>query len=74
MGNILFKIFGSVFILLGILGLVSGALNLYSGQSQAYDIGFLMGNLVVTSLFFLVGVKLFKKASNKKDNKIEEAC
>lgn len=71
MGKIIFKIFGFAFILLSVLGLISGALNLYGGQSQAYVIGFLMGNVFVSALFFLVGVKLLKKASNKRDGEIE---
>lgn len=74
MSKIIFKIIGFAFILLGVLGLISGVLNLYNGQSQAYDIGFLMGNLVVTVLFFLIGVKLLKKASNKRNDEVEEAC
>lgn len=57
---------GCVFMLLGALGLISGALNLFGGQSNAYDIGFIMGNLVITVLFFWVGVQFLTRASSKR--------
>lgn len=64
MSKIIFKVFGFTFIILGILGLIITVLNLHNEQSQAYDVGFLIGNVVVVVLFFLVGVKFLKKASS----------
>lgn len=61
--KLIFRALGCASILLGVLGLIGGALNLYGGQSQAYDIGFLMGNLLVSVLLFLVGLKFLKKSS-----------
>jgi len=63
MNKIISKVFGILLIMLGLIGFFNGIFNFYNGQTQAYNIGFFMGNFFIAILFFLAGMKILQRIS-----------